>query len=379
MSVVVQKYGGSSLATPEHIKAVAEHVVRTKERGHDVVVVVSAMGETTDMLIGLANAVSSNPSRRELDMLLSVGERISMSLMSMAVEHLGYEAISFTGSQCGIMTNDRHFDARIVEVRPFRVQDELARGRIVIVAGYQGTSYRREVTTLGRGGSDITAVALAAALDAEACEIYSDVDGVYSADPRTVEGARHLDELGYPEMEALARSGAKVLNAQAVRIAREHGIAIYARATGDPEGRHTVVRKDAPTRLTRVTGVTGRHGLVIRREPGPLDEVLDRLGWAGDRILEWRASDGGFEVLCEPEDEADATCCTLTLVGRGIEQDRDLVADLLGLVREGDAEILGMRLGEASVTLCLGQPEATELQRLVHERLVEPAVSRYRT
>ncbi len=192
MGVVVQKYGGSSVADVTKLRRVADRVIRTKQAGHDVVVVVSAMGDTTDELLGLAKQVSTSPDRRELDMLLSAGERISMALLSMALRELGGDAISFTGSQSGIITNDRHVDARIVEVRPFRVQDELARGRIVVVAGYQGVSYRREVTTLGRGGSDTTAVALAAALGAEWCEICSDVDGVYSADPRVVETPRRI-------------------------------------------------------------------------------------------------------------------------------------------------------------------------------------------
>jgi aspartate kinase len=171
MSVIVQKYGGSSVADVRKLKAVASRVMQTRAQGHEVVVVVSAMGDTTDELLTLAKQVSANPDRRELDMLLSAGERISMALLSMAIRELGGNAISFTGSQSGIITNDRHVDARIIEVRPFRIQDELARGRIVVVAGYQGVSYRKEVTTLGRGGSDTTAVALAAALDAEFCEI----------------------------------------------------------------------------------------------------------------------------------------------------------------------------------------------------------------
>ncbi len=195
MSVIVQKYGGSSVADVQKLKAVASRVMRTRQQGHDVVVVVSAMGDTTDELLTLARQVSTNPDRRELDMLLSAGERISMALLSMAIRELGGDAISFTGSQSGIITNDRHVDARIIEVRPFRIQDELTRGRIVVVAGYQGVSYRKEVTTLGRGGSDTTAVAMAAALDAEFCEICSDVDGVYSADPRVVTTAQRIGSL----------------------------------------------------------------------------------------------------------------------------------------------------------------------------------------
>jgi aspartate kinase len=216
------------------------------------------MGDTTDDLLALAKQVCESPARRELDMLLSAGERISMALLSMALNARGVPAVSFTGSQSGIVTNDAHTNARIVEVRPFRVQDELAQGKVVIVAGYQGVSYRRDITTLGRGGSDTTAVALAAALEAD-CEIYSDVEGVYTADPRVVPDARRLAELSYEEMQELAESGAKVLNAQAVEFAKERGIAIYARATRG--GKETVVRKSPPRSPGRVVGVASETGL----------------------------------------------------------------------------------------------------------------------
>ena len=258
MPIVVQKYGGSSVADIDKLRKVADQVVRARAEGNDVVVVVSAMGKTTDNLLGLAReaalppdaalangSAAPEPAKRELDMLLSTGERVSMSLLSIAIQARGYDAVSFTGSQSGIMTNDRHFDARIIEVRPHRIEDELHRGRIVIVAGYQGMSYKREITTLGRGGSDTTAVALAAALDAARCEIYSDVDGVYSADPRVVPEARHLPALDYATMQEMAECGAKVLNAQAVEWARRHKIAIVARKTGDaperPGFRETIV------------------------------------------------------------------------------------------------------------------------------------------
>ena len=253
--IVVQKYGGSSVADVDKLGRVADRVVATKEAGNDVVVVVSAMGKTTDGLLDLASKVAaagkagSAPPRRELDMLVSTGERVSMSLLSIAIQARGLDAISFTGSQCGIITNDRHFDARIIEVRPHRIEDELARGRVVIVAGYQGMSYRREITTLGRGGTDTTAVALAAALEADRCEIYSDVDGVYSADPRAVADARHLPEMDYATLQEMSHSGAKVLCAQAVEFARRSGIAIFARSTFEPlsgEPRQTIVRKYGP-------------------------------------------------------------------------------------------------------------------------------------
>jgi aspartate kinase len=280
MSVVVQKYGGSSVADVTRIRQVAERVMRTKRAGHDVVVVVSAMGDTTDELLALAKQVSPNPERRELDMLLTAGERISMALVSMAIRELGGDAISFTGSQSGIITNDRHIDARIIEVRPFRVQDELARGKIVVIAGYQGVSYRREVTTLGRGGSDTTAVAMGAALGAEYCEICSDVDGVYTADPRVVPTARRIGTLSYEETQELAEAGAKVLNAQAVEFAKEKGIAIYARATTsplpgtDPSADGTVVRRFPPRMPGSVVGVASERDIVLLESSAPTAEVL---------------------------------------------------------------------------------------------------------
>ena len=265
MAIVVQKYGGSSVADIDRLRAVADQVVQAKRDGHDVVVVVSAMGKTTDNLLSLArqaalppgtdpkSAAEHEPPRRELDMLVSTGERVSMALLSIAIQARGFSAVSFTGSQSGIITNDRHFDARIIEVRPHRIEDELAGGRIVIVAGYQGMSYRREITTLGRGGSDTTALALAAALGAERAEIYSDVDGVYSADPRVVPDARHLPEVDYATMQEMAEAGAKVLCAQAVEWARAHRVTIHARRTGDALSRE-------PRRETIVGPVASSDG-----------------------------------------------------------------------------------------------------------------------
>jgi aspartate kinase len=283
MAVVVQKYGGSSVADVGKLQQVAQRVMRTRQQGHDVVVVVSAMGDTTDELLAMAKKVSPNPPRRELDMLLSAGERISMALLSMAIRELGGDAISFTGSQSGIITNDRHIDARIIEVRPFRVQDELARGRIVVIAGFQGVSYKKEVTTLGRGGSDTTAVAMAAALDAEFCEICSDVDGVYTADPRVVPAARRIATMSYEETQEMAEAGARVLNAQAVEFAKEKGIAIYARATGgplpgpDPSSDGTVVRKSPPRLPGTVVGVASEKDVLMLDYQGPAQELLSLL------------------------------------------------------------------------------------------------------
>ncbi|PYQ78177.1 MAG: aspartate kinase [Acidobacteria bacterium] len=310
MSVTVQKYGGSSVADVTRIKRVAERVMETKRRGHDVVVVVSAMGDTTDDLLALARQVSANPERRELDMLLTAGERIAMAVLSMAIRELGGDAISFTGSQSGIITNDRHVDARIIEVRPFRVQDELARGKIVVIAGYQGVSYRREVTTLGRGGSDTTAVAMAAALGAEYCEICSDADGVYTADPRVVTSARRIGTLSYEETQELAEAGARVLNAQAVEFAKEKGIAIYARATAsplpgaDPSADGTVVRRFPPRMPGVVVGVASEKDVLVLtlRSPERLAlqvmAVLDEHRVAGKQL---HLADGQLTVVVSRE------------------------------------------------------------------------------
>ncbi len=262
MPIQVLKFGGSSVADVDHVRKVAERVVARRREGYDLVVVVSAMGKTTDELLSLAQQINPVPSTRELDMLLTVGERTTTALLAMALQQLGQDAVSLTGSQCGILTNASHSHARIIEIRPFRVWDELEAGRVVVVAGYQGTSYKREITTLGRGGSDTTAVALAAALDAERCEIYSDIEAVYSADPKVVLDARRLSELTYDQMLDLSRHGAKVMNAEAVEFARRSGIAIYTKSTFRPDLPGTVIRANPPRTPRAATGVAGRKGVV---------------------------------------------------------------------------------------------------------------------
>jgi len=232
VGLVVQKYGGSSVADAEGIKRVARRIVDTKKSGHEVVVVVSAMGDTTDELIDLAEQVSPFPAGRELDMLLTSGERISMALLAMAIKSLGHEAQSFTGSQAGVITDSVHNKARIIDVTPGRIRTALDQGNIAIVAGFQGVSQdSKDITTLGRGGSDTTAVALAAALDAECCEIYTDVDGVFTADPRVVKKARKINEIGYEDMLELASSGSKVLLARCVEYARRYNMPIHVRSS----------------------------------------------------------------------------------------------------------------------------------------------------
>jgi aspartate kinase len=254
VSLVVQKYGGTSVGDPERIKRVAQRVV-SAAAGGPVCVVVSAMGNTTDDLLDLAVRVSPRPHPREQDMLLTAGERISMALLSMAIIDLGRDAISFTGSQAGIVTDTSHGRARIVEMRSRRVQDELAAGKIVIVAGFQGVSTTLDVTTLGRGGSDTTAVALAAALGADHCEIYTDVDGVFTADPRIVPDARKLDVLSFEEMLELAASGAKVLMLRSVEYARNHGVKLHVRSSFTEQGGTWIVEEEDVLERAIVSGV----------------------------------------------------------------------------------------------------------------------------
>ncbi len=243
MGIIVQKYGGSSVATTEHMKRVAQKVIREVEEGHQLVVVVSAMGNSTDELLAKALEISPHPAKRELDMLLSTGEQISIALLTMALQEKGYDAISFTGWQAGIQTEHVFGNARINEIHIERVKGALHEGKIVVVAGFQGVTETGDITTLGRGGSDTTAVALAAALGAERCDIYTDVPGVFTADPRFIEGARKLDALTYDEMLEFAHLGAGVLHPRAVEYAKNYRIQLYVRSSKeDVQG--TIIGED---------------------------------------------------------------------------------------------------------------------------------------
>ncbi|BAU33293.1 aspartate kinase [Microcella alkaliphila] len=260
MSLIVQKFGGSSVADAESIKRVAKRIVETRKAGHDVVVAVSAMGDTTDELIDLAHEVTPMPDPREMDMLLTTGERISMALLAMAIKSMGFEARSYTGSQAGMITDARHGSARIVDVTPVRVREALDDGAIAIVAGFQGFNRdSKDITTLGRGGSDTTAVALAAALEADVCEIYTDVDGVFSADPRVVKRARKLDRVSTEEMLELAAAGAKVLHIRAVEFARRHNVTLHVRSSFTPLPGTLVVPPSEKDTMEEpiITGVAG--------------------------------------------------------------------------------------------------------------------------
>jgi aspartate kinase len=304
MAVLVQKYGGTSVGSPERIQHVAERIVRTRRGGAELVVVVSAMGDATDDLIGLARKVSSRSHPREMDMLLTAGERISMALVSMAVNDRGQEAVSFTGSQSGIVTDTSHTRAKILEVKADRIREELKRGRVVIVAGFQGVSKDREVTTLGRGGSDTTAVALAAALKATECEIYTDVDGVYTADPRVVPGARKITRLSYDEMLELASLGAKVLHNRSVEIARRFDVPLHVRSSFNWNEGSRVVRGDSMEQVV-IRGIAhdadvAKIALVgVPDRPGIASEIFQAVGGQGVNvrmIVQASGSDGRNDV-----------------------------------------------------------------------------------
>jgi aspartate kinase len=256
VALVVQKFGGTSVADADRIRVIADHVSRTRRQGNDVVVVVSAMGKTTDDLIRLAGEVSSVQPPRELDMLLSAGERVAMSLLVMALAGVGVDAVSYTGSQAGIITDTTHQKARNLEVKADRLRESLAAGHVPVVAGFQGVSTERDVTTLGRGGSDTTAVALAVALEADACEIYTDVSGVFSADPRIVPEARRLRRLSFEEMLDISASGGRVLALRSVEFARNHHIPLHVRSSFTWEPGTWVTEEDASMEQPVVTAVT---------------------------------------------------------------------------------------------------------------------------
>jgi aspartate kinase len=256
MSLIVQKYGGTSVGSAERIRAVAEHVAQTRRDGHEVVVVVSAMGKTTDDLIVLAEQISPNNPAREMDMLLTAGERISMALVSMALSAVGVESASFTGSQAGIITDTTHRRAKILEMRPDRIREALDDGLVPVVAGFQGVSTERDVTTLGRGGTDVTAVALAAALKADVCEIFTDVTGVFSADPRVVPKARKLDTVSFDEMLEIAATGGRVLMLRSVEYARRHNVPIHVRSSFTWEPGTWIVEEDPTMEEAIVSAIT---------------------------------------------------------------------------------------------------------------------------
>jgi aspartate kinase len=393
--IVVHKYGGSSLSDLAKIRRVAQRIVDTVQSGKRVVAVVSAMGGTTDELLEKAKGVSATPNARELDMLLTVGERISTALLAIAVHDLGIPAVSFTGSQSGIITNTRHNRARIIEVRPYRLMDELDADKVVIVAGYQGVSYAREITTLGRGGTDTTAVALAAALGAEYCEICSDVDGVYTADPRVVPGAERLEDLSHAEMIALARSGARVLNKDCVAYASRTGIALFAKATFGPrDDKGTVVRTNASHGHRPITAIAHRKQLArLIATPAVSTERLLQVTGALS-ALPCAITGGGsgaateMHIALEDVHHLDALLARLdsefgdtvqhdldhgsvTVVGHGLGDTPQLLRSILATTRQVVGQDVALRLTPLSATVLVPCAAVTETVQRLHEVLLE--------
>lgn len=400
MSVIVQKYGGSSVADPDKLKRIARLIYDVKQQGHDVVAVVSAMGKTTNQLIELAHNISSNPERRELDMLLSTGERITMALLCIALNEIGAKAISLTGSQSGIITNDRHNDATVIEVRPFRVQDELVKGNIVVIGGFQGVSYKRDITTLGRGGSDTSAVALAAALNAERCEIYSDVDGIYTTDPNIVKEAKHLPELSYEQVQEMAEAGAKVLNAQAVQFAKKSKIAIYARSTFDA-GKETVVREFMPVDKPSVIAVVHETEIVriiLKKENlsskltgifnhlKELDISVKELNFIHDEssdlnklsfvistknVHNWKDVENILTSQYKPEISICKNYSAVSLIGEGFSRDNRIVLETLDLLNRNKIDIYGLTTTSFRLSLLVKESDLNTTIKLLHKYWIE--------
>lgn len=395
MTCIVQKYGGSSLSDINKIKTIAKNIAAIKETNVDIVVVVSAMGKSTDNLVKMANEVTASPTGREMDMLLTTGERVSMSLLSMALQDVWVDAVSLTGSQCGIITNHRHSNARVIEVRPFRIQDELAAGKVVIVGGFQGVSYKRDITTLGRGGSDTTAVALAAALNAERCEIYSDVDGVYSADPSKIKEAQHLPVISYQAMQEMSSAGAKVLHADAVEFAKEKKIAIYARSTFKP-GKETVIRQlsegatagvsavvsevniehikicgeDAFTNFKNILTYLEAKELTLKELHCNTTQTEISFIIAKANVYEWDKIKSRLVEVAGDAISFNDGYGTLSLIGEGLNQGTSTLTDTILLLGNNGIDIKGITTTSFRISLLVDKESVEQAVALCHEKFI---------
>ncbi len=403
MPIVVQKYGGTSVGDTDRISSVADRIVRARERGQDVVAVVSAMGETTDDLLEKASDITPVPEPRELDMLLTAGERIAMSLLAIAVNARGCKAASYTGSQAGIITDTQHGKARIVEIRPARIKESLDAGNVVILAGFQGLSTDYDITTLGRGGSDTTAVAMAAALGADVCEIYTDVDGVFTADPRTHPEARKIDHISYEEMLELAAAGARVLQLRCVEYARRHGVKIHVRnSLGDQPGTWVEEDEEGTTGMLESALIRG-VALDTEEAKVTLDEVPDRPGIAAsifkavaaegihvDMIVQNISHDGRTDLsFTVPRAdltrlnavldgivtdvgalryETDAAIAKLSLVGAGIKSNPGVAADMFDALAAEGINIGMISTSSIRISCVIRAEDGERAVRAVHQR-----------
>jgi aspartate kinase len=397
MAVVVQKFGGSSVATTERILAVARRIIATKEAGNSVVAVVSAMGDVTDDLLELAAAISSAPPEREMDMLLATGEQVTIALLAMAIHSLGHEAISFTGAQAGIVTESGHTKARIAEVRADRVSQALAAGRIAIVAGFQGATPDAEITTLGRGGSDTTAVAVAAGIGADVCEIYTDVDGVYTADPRIVRTARKLDLVSYEEMLELAATGARVLQLRSVEFARNHGVTLHVRSSFNDHPGTIVKEADETMEQAIISGVThdtSEAKITIRDvpdRPGVAAEVFGHLATANvnvDMIIQNVSEDGLTDISFTAPDEdlarakraveevvaglgartwsVDTSIAKVSLVGAGMKTHPGVAAEMFRALADAGVNMDMIATSSIRISCVIAKSDVEAAVRALH-------------
>ena len=398
MALIVQKYGGTSVGDAQRIKNVAQRVVRAADSGQRICVVVSAMGHSTDELVDLAAQISPAPHGRELDMLLSAGERISMALLSMAIIELGREAISFTGSQAGIVTDTSHGKARIVDVKAKRVHEALDAGKIVIVAGFQGVSTDFDVTTLGRGGSDTTAVAMAAALGADACEIFTDVDGVFTADPRIVPDARKLHAVSYEEMLELSATGAKVLMLRSVEYARNHGVLIHVRSSFTDEEGTWVREEDERMEQAIISGIAHDTSeakvtiLGVPDTPGVAARVFRPLADEGvniDMIVQNASADGRTDIFftLPKEDlrrtepilqkiatdvgargtETDPDIAKISLIGAGMKTHPGVAADMFDSLADAGINIEIISTSSIRISCVIRAAEVEKAVRVIHD------------
>lgn len=401
MPIIVQKFGGTSVATPELIKNVARRVARTRSQGKQVVVVVSAMGHTTDRLVELAGAVGGCVPGREMDMLLATGEQTSIALLALTLTGMGCPAISLTGAQAGIMTDDAHTRARILSVNRARIGQELERGNIVVVAGFQGASARGETTTLGRGGSDTTAVALAAALDAETCEIYTDVEGVYTADPRLIPDAEKLDRISCDEMLELASLGALVLQARSVEYAKHYGVTIHVRSSFN-DNRGTLVKEVSGMEEYRLlSGVAhdvnvAKIGLFdVPDRPGIAKHLFKAL--AGERIdvdmiiQSWMRNGKNDIVFTVARDDLPRVLpvvervvgeigaagmdyndhvAKVSIVGAGMVSNPGVAADMFGALADENINIHMISTSEIKVSCVIEEDDAVRAVRAIHDRMI---------
>jgi aspartate kinase len=397
VALIVQKYGGTSVADPERIRAVAEHVAFTKRHGNDVVVVVSAMGKSTDNLIKLANDVSSVQPARELDMLLTTGERISMTLVCMALAGVGIDAISFTGSQVGIITDTVHTKAKILEVKGDRVREALAQGKVCVVAGFQGVSTDKEITTLGRGGSDTTAVALAAALDADSCEIYTDVTGVFTADPRIVPQARKLQHINFDEMLEMAGAGSKVLALRSVEFARNHNVPIQVRSSFTWEPGTWVTSQEPSMEDPIISGVvtdTSEAKVTVRKvpdRPGISAALFEQLAESNvnvDMIVQNTSTDGNTDIsFTVPKADMkvaqgivesvakeigaagiaqDDSIAKISLVGAGMKTSPGIAAKMFRTLADNDVNIEMISTSTIRISVVVAAADLEKAARSLH-------------